>query len=176
MTKKILAILGALAIFSALQQAEARGAGGVMLTANAFMYNEKVDNNGATSEANTSIYDFKLGYLLSSGVYLGGIYALKMTDDGTTKKDGSATGASLGYVGDSGFFIQGHYFLSAKFDKLTEGTGYQGDLGYVTSVSSAILLGVELSYRNIEYKKNNDVDASVKVTELLPKLTLGFAF
>ncbi|MNK01174.1 hypothetical protein D3C87_189690 [compost metagenome] len=183
MTKKILTALGAILAFSAAPSAEAArggggGSGGVMLTANAFMYNQKIDNNGTEAEANTSIYDIKLGYLGGSGLYLGAIYSLKNTDDGTNKKDGSAYGGSIGYIGSRGFFIQGHYLASAKFDRYSDGSGYQADFGYMTSVSSSVLLGVELSYRSIEYKKDDNTSATIsrKETELTPKLTIGFAF
>jgi len=159
-------------------QAQARGSSsGVLLTANAFIYNSTDEVNGSKNEAKNSVYDLKLGYLTGSGLYLGGIYSIRNVDNGSSK-DGKSLGGSIGYVGASGFFVMGHYIASAEFGDLKEGTGFQGDLGYITNVTGAFIVGVELTYRSIEYKKD-ETDPSVskhKKDELMPMLTVGFVF
>ncbi|WP_415062456.1 hypothetical protein [Bdellovibrio sp.] len=178
MKKNILA-LAALLITSAMASfAQARGsASGVMLTANAFMYNTTIETASGKADSKSSIYDVKLGYLMGSGLYLGGIYSIR-NQSGASSSDGKATGASLGYVGSSGFFLKGHYILTAENDIYKEGTGFQGDFGYLTNVTGAFIVGVELTYRTIEYKKS-DADPSftkLKQDELFPMLTVGFVF
>lgn len=178
MRTKILA-LGALLVTSMVASfAQARGSSsGVMLTANAFMYNTTVNDDGAKSEAKNSIYDIKLGYLTGSGLYLGGLYSIRNVS-GTSTTDGKAMGGSLGYVAANGFFLMGHYIASAEFGDFKEGTGLQGDFGYITNVTGAFVVGVELSYRSIEYKKSdtNPALGKYKMDELMPLLTVGFVF
>lgn len=164
--------------------AQARGSGsGVLFTLNAFYYSNKaeVQAGGATasSESKNSIYDVKLGYLGGSGLYLGGIYTSRSSDSGGTATTGTATGASLGYVGSSGFYLMGHYLLSAtEGDNYKEGSGIQADLGYMTAVSGNLIVGVELTYRSITYKKdeNNAALTSYKHDEVMPLLTIGYLF
>lgn len=159
--------------------AQARGsASGIMLTGNVFMYNSTDDNGTSKVEAKNSIYDIKLGYLTGSGLYLGAIYTIRNLDNGTTSKDGKQLGGSLGYVASNGFFVQGHYIASAEFGDLKEGSGYQGDVGFITNVTGAFIVGVELTYRSIEYKKDdtNPSAPKYKKDELLPMLTVGFVF
>jgi len=158
--------------------AQARSSSGVMVTANAFMYNVTTqDTPGTKVDSKMSIYDFKVGYLTGSGLYLGGLYTMRNQENGTSE-DGKALGASLGYVGAEGFFIKGHYILSAEREEYKEGTGVQADFGYLTSVTSTFMVGVELTYRSIEYKKNDGIPSldSRKQEELFPMLTVGFVF
>lgn len=159
---------------------QAASSSGVLVTANAFMYNSTVEQTpGAGAvESKSSIYDMKLGYLSSSGLYLGGIYTIKNSETDSGSTDGSAMGASLGYVGARGFYVKGHYLVSGTYGDFKEGTGVQGDLGYMASVSSSMVVGVELTYRSMEYKKK-DGDPSLesyKQSELLPLMTIGFIF
>lgn len=151
------------------------GEGGVLLDLNAFMYNQKSDNNGTTSESNTAIYDIKLGYLPGSGLYLGGIYTSR-NHSGNLSDSGSATGLSAGYMGESGFYLMGHYYFTATNGDYKEGSGYQADFGYLALVSGAFYVGTELTYRSIKYKKLNNVDADYTSTELFPMLTVAFVF
>ncbi|NUN05668.1 MAG: hypothetical protein HUU57_07895 [Bdellovibrio sp.] len=179
--KKTLLVLGVFcATALATVTAQARGSSsGVMATANVFMYNSAADvTPGGTSDSKSSIYDIKIGYLGGSGLYLGGIYTMRSSSDGVTTTDGKALGASVGYVGATGFFIKGHYLLSAEAGDYKEGTGIQADFGYFTNVTGSFIVGVELTYRSIEYKKNDAIPAleKYKSTELFPMLSVGFVF
>ncbi len=179
MLNKILALaVVCVASFSSLQ-VQARGSSsGVMLTANAFMYNITAqDTPGSKSESKLSVYDVKLGYLMGNGFYLGGIYSTRNATNNSSE-DGKAMGASAGYIGSGGFFLKGHYILSAERGIYKEGSGVQGDFGYLTNVTSSFMVGVELTYRSIDYKKsdNNSSLESHKQEELFPMLTVGFVF
>ena len=179
--KKALLVLG---VFCATAMtaltAQARGSSsGVMVTANAFMYNNTTDvTPGGSSDSKSSIYDIKIGYLGGGGLYLGGIYTMRNSSSGSSTSDGKALGASVGYVGATGFFIKGHYLLSAEAGDYKEGTGIQADFGYITNVTGAFMVGVELTYRSIEYKKNDSAPGleKYKTSELFPMLTVGFVF
>lgn len=176
MRTKILALAVLLTTSMAASLAQARGsASGVMVLANAFIYNSTDEDNGTKVESKNSVYDIKLGYLTGSGLYLGGLYTIRNSESGGSSSDGKALGGSVGYVGANGFFVMGHYIASAELgDDLKEGTGIQGDLGYITNVTGAFVVGVELTYRSIEYKKADD--SKYKKDELMPLLTVGFVF
>lgn len=181
MLKKILgyAIIFGLSSFALSAQAARGSSSGVIFSLNTFMYNTTSESTpGSKSDSKISLYDLKLGYLDGSGMYLGGIYSSKSSESSNVTRNGSAVGASLGYVGSQGFFITGHYLASATYDTLEEGSGIQVDLGYLNNVTGPLLMGVELSYRAMEYKKdkNNSSLESYKTSELMPMLTIGFVF
>lgn len=178
MKARILSV--AILVFSGVltSYAQARSSSGVMATANAFMYNLTVESTpGGKAESKLSIYDIKLGYLNGGGLYLGGLYTMRNQENGSSE-DGNALGASIGYVGSAGFFVKGHYILSAERGDFKEGTGVQADFGYLTNVTSSFMVGVELTYRSIDYKKNAGIPGltSYKQEELFPMLTVGFVF
>ncbi len=180
MSKSIFQVLCVLASLCAGSVAMARGGGsgnGVILTANAFVYNTTVEvPSGAASESNISIYDIKMGYLSASGLYWGGLYTVR-NQSGDTDQAGHAVGGSLGYFGANGFYLKGHYILQATQGDYDEGTGVQGDFGYLAGVSGSFYVGVELTYRSIEYKKQLSAPiAGYKVSQLFPMLTVGFVF
>lgn len=166
-------------VLSLSAEAARSSSSGIIVTANAYMYNTTTEvTPGSRTESTSSIYDFKLGYLSGSGIYLGGIYTLRRSEISNVVTDGNATGGSLGYVASSGIFLKGHYLASAEHGSYKEGTGYQVDLGYLSNVTGPLLIGVELTYRSLSYKKDTDsagIDKVVK-TELMPLLSLGFVF
>ena len=183
MRLQVLAIAAVMMTSAFGSLAQARGSSsGVMATLNAYMYNQSSEatagSSTSSSESNNSIYDLKLGYLTGNGLYLGGLYTMRSAKSGSTTTDGKNLGASVGYVGASGFFIQGHYILSAEYGDLKEGTGLQADLGYINNITGNFLVGVELTYRSVEYKKDesNPSMDKYKLTELFPMLTVGFVF
>lgn len=179
MFKKLSILLAVAMMATTFNQAFAATANGVLFSANAFMYNSTTDTTpGTQSKSNNSIYDLKLGYLTGSGLYMGGLYSLRKVETDSSTQDGSALGASVGYIGASGFFIKGHYLLSATNGDLEEGTGMQADVGYIATVGGPFIVGVELTYRSIEYKKHKTVPTleKLKNDELFPMLTLGFLF
>lgn len=167
--------------------AMARGGGsGILFDANLFYTSTKAEttNQGSTNatvnaDSTNAIYDIKLGYLSDSGLYFGGIYTSRsdslLNQSGSS---GSATGASLGYMADSGLFVHAHYLVSAKMGVYSEGTGYQADFGYKASMGSGWLLGAELTYRSMSYKKStsNSNLETYKLTEVLPMISIGFIF
>lgn len=180
---QVLAIAALMTVSVFVSSAQARGSSsGVMATLNAYMYNQTVETTSggasSSSEADSIIYDLKLGYLTGSGLYLGGLYTMRNSKSGSTTTEGKNLGASVGYFGANGFFIKGHYILSAEYGDLKEGTGLQADLGYINNITGNFLVGVELTYRSVEYKKDESSPSldKYKLTELFPMLTVGFVF
>lgn len=179
MSKKILAVAMMALGVGLAAKSQAASSSGVLATANVYMYNNSIEQTpGGESDSKSSVYDIKLGYLNGSGLYLGGLYTIRKTESGSSSTDGNALGASIGYVGASGFYVKGHYIASATFGDFKEGTGFQGDLGYLTTVGNSFVVGVELTHRIIDYKKNDSIAGldSYKMTETFPMLTVGFIF
>jgi hypothetical protein len=110
---------------------------------------------------------------------VGGLYTSRsnnvLDQSGT---NGSATGVSLGYMGAAGIFLQGHYLTNASYGTFSEGTGVQADVGYKAGMGSGWLLGGELSYRSISYKKQSDNAGldTYKITEVIPMISIGYLF
>lgn len=165
--------------------ANAAGGSGILFDMNLFYDSWKAEtsNTGSTNatvtgDSASSIYDIKLGYLMTSGFYIGGLYTSRSNTITQTTTSGSATGVSFGYMGQAGLFVQGHYLMSATSGTYSEGSGMQLDVGYKAGVGSGLLLGAELTYRNIDYKKDsgNANLASYKTTEVLPMVSIGYLF
>ena len=149
---------------------------GVIATANLFTYElTTTDDPGISSTSKTSLYDIKLGYLSPSGLYLGALYTSRNTTE-ILSETGKALGASVGYFGTNGFFLKGHYLLSAERGYYKKGSGLQAEVGYLTHISDAFIVGVELTHRSITYTENEWIPLldNRKETELFPLLTIGF--
>lgn len=150
----------------------------VIITANVFIYESKAETTpGGASESKVTIYDFKGGYLIDRGWYLGAIYTMRSSQNGSGDESGTALGASGGYYFQNGFYLAGHYIFDAKLGDFKEGSGFQVDFGYITSVSGSLYVGVELTHRSITYKSNDTaVIDKHTVTEMMPMLTVGIRF
>ncbi|MBX2986331.1 MAG: hypothetical protein KF802_00405 [Bdellovibrionaceae bacterium] len=137
---------------------------------------------GKSSQTNT---DLGLGYIFSSGLYLGVAMDSMSGESGGDKPKSSAMGLSLGYMG-RGFLFHAHYFLSGSYDandttKWSSGSGIGVNLGYLFNVAGNFHLGGGIAYRSLEFKKlkANDVDvddSSAKVTTTEPRLLFAFVF
>jgi hypothetical protein len=161
------------------------GGSGVLLDANLYYHSartETKDVGGVSktlSDGTTAIYDIKLGYLMSEGLYIGGIYTSRSDSAlNLSGNSGSATGASVGYMAGTGIFVMGHYLVSGTYGTYSDGSGIQADFGYKAGMGSGWLLGAELSYRSMTYKKDSSNAAldSYKVTELFPMVSVGYLF
>ena len=180
----VLSVASTLA-FAGTSHARSGGGSGVLFDVNLYYGSSKSATKltGGTETTNSdnssAIYDIKLGYLSDSGLYFGGIYTSRsdsaLNASGT---NGSAMGASIGYFGSMGFFIQGHYLLSAEYGPYKEGKGIQVDVGYKAGVGSGWLLGGELTYRSIGYKKHDTISNldTYTLTEVVPMISIGYLF
>ena len=187
--KKIYFMLFLLAlIFNPSQQAQARGGGQdwmLDIDLSYLSYKSEASVNGTTSsgESSTTYYDITLGYMLSSNLMVGGIYATKNYKDSSgatisTSTSANALGATLGYVFENGAYLNGTYFLSATDDQYKKGSGFGLDLGWRTFTSGSFFIGGKLSYRSLKYTENTAISGfeSQTNTSTLPYLTFGFGF
>ncbi|MBX3040514.1 MAG: hypothetical protein KF789_07410 [Bdellovibrionaceae bacterium] len=173
---------------SAYAQRRSAGGGGVYLGIGAMYDSSKVttDNAGTETEdkSTTTTLDGDLGYIFSSGLYLGAAYTSLSADSNGVKPKGSAMGVGLGYM-KGGFLGKLSYYLSGQVeagnDKNSEGTGLGVDIGYLFPVAGSFNLGASLAYRDMKYKKVElsgvEVpNSSVKSTTISPRLLFAFTF
>lgn len=129
------------------------------------------------TEFNQQIINLKLGYLDTSGLYLGVAYDMESREygSGATDQDRDSLGATVGYI-SGGWQILGSYYFKSELEDY-EGTGYAVDLGYVFNVGS-IGIGPLLSYRHWEYDEQNGATVNPKVehNNVLPSIQFYFVF
>jgi len=148
-------------------------------SASYFTQDDEVD--GVTSESELSTYDFKLGYVHSSGLFLGGMYQMSSVNDDKA----TAVGPTLGFKHFSGFYALFTYFLMAEQDSgatttFTDGMGPQIDVGWMFPLTYMFYIGPQISYRSINYSKADISGASTEVdytrSNVLPYISLWFRF
>lgn len=136
--------------------------GGMQLSPSFSYFNETVKQGSTDSGDSGTLIDIKLGYLMDSGIYIGGLYTTNSYSQksGATTTTGALTayGPSLGYFYRSLFLIF-TYGLSAErtYGSTTykKGTATQFDFGYLFSVGSSFSIGPSLSIRSYTYKETN---------------------
>lgn len=144
---------------------------------------EEQENAGVSvGEYTKSFYDFRLGYLHSSGLYLGGMYSMFSYDSGFNQK-GFAVGPTIGFSHYSGFYALFTYFLMAELDvdattTMTDGMGPQIDIGWAFPITSMFHLGPQITYRSITFDKADPGSVSIDVTQsdIMPGINLWFNF
>lgn len=146
---------------------------------------EKQDDNGAISENKLTFYDFRLGYIHASGLYLGAMYSMTGIADTNNSNSGYAAGPTLGFSHYSGFYGLFTYYLIAEqntssVQKYTGGMGPQIDIGWAFPVTPMFHLGPQLSYRSVKYDKSvtGGVSTSTDFTRsnIVPAIVLWFNF
>lgn len=191
----LVAITVAVTATLAAPAAQARGGGsgyylGVhLLPSNA---SEKIEagTSGLTDvevSANSMTLEALLGFNFGR-LYVGGIYHSRTTslEPGDDPKL-TATGASLG-VFYGGLVVMGHYFFQATSESgdaagsgWSAGSGVGADVGFMFPLSSNFVMGANIAYRSLSFKKYDDGtteydDAVDTKTETAPRLTVGFIF
>ncbi len=180
-------VVSALVLAAGQSFAKGGSGDGVLLSLNPMYKTQKIESSGVTSaDIKSTLMDINLGYQMGNGLYLGLLYITDSIDSSGTKSSITGYGPSVGYM-KNGWFVHGHYILSSEYDdntsnadKFNKGTGMQVDFGYLAMISGPFYLGVEMSYRALEYKNaqisNVDVATSLKFTDMMPKLRLTFIF
>ena len=130
---------------------------------------------GSTAESELSIYNFKLGMTLASGLYVGGVYDMEAMDD----NDRTSYGLGVGYIKD-GWNLHFTYFLSSERESGSSeytGTGMNFEIGYLFPLGSWSL-GPTLRYRMFTYDEYDDASINPERDEnrFLPYVTLQFMF
>jgi hypothetical protein len=163
--------------------------GSVIFGGNMGVYNSK-SNTAETVETDTQVsqFDGNLGYVFSSGIYIGGIYAqsTSQTHGSTLKPESTQYGGSLGYFTNGGLLFQAHYFSHAEIKSATatanrvSGSGSQFDIGFIKNLWGPIFVGGQISSRTLDYKKLDTAgvlsNSAHTVKELFPALRLSFVW
>lgn len=130
-----------------------------------------VDN----SESSSLMIDLRLGTLIGTSFYVGGIYHIERDDAGASDTNAWAAGPSAGiYLGN--FSLIGSYHLISErttgASKLTEGAGPQVDIAYAFELGSSVKLGPQFTWREITYQS----PTTRKYGSLRPYVALFFEF
>lgn len=141
---------------------------------------ETKTEGGNETELTHTMFDIRLGYIMTSSFYLGAIYAQDTRDTGDNEFVRSSYGPTLGFIKDE-FVILFHYFISSEDDYETvvyEGTGMQLDIGYYMRVGSSTRIGPQLSYKKFTYTKNKDgsLDKDREETRFEPYVAFAWEF
>ena len=73
-------------------------------------------STGNTWQSNTTLADFKLGYLTENQIYVGGIYSSRNDSQlGGTNATGTSAGFGLGKFGAQGFNVRAFYKFNENF-------------------------------------------------------------
>ena len=124
----------------------------------------------------TSVYDIKLGYISSSGIFWGGEYSTRNDSGLTTSSNGGTGAAGLGYFWGSGFHARTYYRINESWGDYTNGSGFQADVGYMVNMTSNFYLGLLVSHRQVTFTSNDTITAfsSFVKKDTQPMLTFGF--
>ena len=145
---------------------------------------EKYETAGVSSEGTTIMLDLRAGFVLNSGLFLGGTYAYEGYDTGSDDGTASSLAPTVGYF-NSGFLamLTYHFMATTELDATTdliEGAGPQIDIGYVLPVTDSFHLGPQLRWRSLDYGKVETggvkFDADHKATTIQPMINLWFMF
>jgi hypothetical protein len=150
----------------------------IVFNPSAFYYMRDDDGTNSNARFTQQITNLKLGYLDSSGLYLGIAYDMESrqyNSSTVSDEDRKSTGATIGYE-SGGWSILGTYYFTSELEAY-DGNGWTADLGYVFNMGS-IGIGPLLSYRHWEYDKKNGASVNPKVQQVnfLPSIQFQFVF
>lgn len=157
----------------------------VFAPAASYFKQEDETDGVASGEMEFSTYDFKLGYVGGSGLYLGGMYQMRKGSIAGVDASGTAVGPTLGFNHYSGFYALFTYFLMATEEvapsvEFTDGMGPQIDVGWVFPITRVFMIGPQISYRSIGYDKvdnaGTETDTDFTRSNILPYISLWFRF
>lgn len=123
--------------------------------------------------------DFRLGYLMSGGIYVGALYS-RSTSIGAGGTEQESFGNGIGFFYSSVALIGTYYFTSVNKEsnnsttiKRSEGSGYQLDLSVMVPVTSAIHIGAVLTQKVLTFQKL-EVNGVVTVDRKILSYTYPF--
>lgn len=134
------------------------------------------------------IADLRLGYMHSSGLFLGGMYSINNIDHFDDEDKGYSAGPTIGYSHYSGFYTLFTYHIIGQLElgrstptqKFTNGMGPQVDLGWVFPLTSSFSLGPQITYKALTYSKQDlggtETTVDTAVTEINPYIAFWFHF
>jgi hypothetical protein len=151
----------------------------------AFTYmSHTVETNVGKGESTLLSVDLHAGYLMSSGLFLGGFYGYETEGSVNTDFNATSLAPTIGYFGDGFLALFSYHFMASREtgvnSKLVDGSGPQIDIGYVLPVTGSFSIGPQFRWRSIDYDKEeqNGVETAVsyKITQIHPMISLWFQF
>ncbi len=155
-----------------------------------FQTNQDSYSSGSISgetKSNNNVLEYKFGYLMNNGLYLGGIFSNFETTTNASTESRNIQGATVGYM-QNGFFGMAHFFFLGKY-KLSSGTEFSEpalfninfDVGYCAMMNSNVFYGVQMAYRNLSFAKVTPSGGSTssltyKMSDFYPMFNLGIIF
>jgi hypothetical protein len=147
---------------------------------------ESTPNTTNTSSTSTML-DFRLGYVLPMGLYVGGTYSHMNQEfcagNTCTDSSGFLLGPTVGYFSMMGFYTLLTYHImgeSGDGPTNTGGRGPQVDVGWVFPITAYFSLGPQLTWRNVEYEQQENNGVTVDTDEnnsfIAPYISLWFMF
>ena len=150
---------------------------------------EQSQPSSSSGDSSKLMIDGKIGYVLSNGIFLGGMYShIGGMDIFGGEGSGYNLGASFGYMASMGFYIIGTYHLLGDYtvtqmaveNKYSGAKGPQVNIGWVFPLASSFYLGPEISWRQIEWNKIEasgvSADTDLKFTNIEPSISFWFMF
>ena len=147
-------------------------------------YTERTADSDVKQKSKLTIIDFRLGYKMDSGLYIGGIYSLQDETLNVESSD-SYLGLSVGWMMEQ-LFVVGSYLIYGEKDlsaggvKYSKGNGFQLDVMYLFPLLPDVFLGPQLSYLMVDFKDRqvNGVSTSsdFKTSGITPAMNLTVRF
>jgi hypothetical protein len=139
----------------------------------------------STSETTNRIMQFRAGYALWSGLYLGASYEQGVQDTGSLEITRSSFGPTIGYM-NQGFHVMGTYFINSELDfdngVVYNGSGMQFDLAYLFEINYSVHIGPQIAYKVFTYDETEtggntvDLNPEREDTAIDPSLVLRINF
>ncbi len=136
-------------------------------------------------KASNTVLEYKAGYLMNNGLYLGGIFSNFESTSNSSTENRNVQGLSVGYI-QNGFFGMAHLFIFGKYKlssgtEFSEPTGINFDFGYCAMMNSNVFYGVQMAYRNVSFAKVTPSGGSTssltyKMSDFYPMFNLGVIF
>ena len=168
-----------LTLFASLAQA------GFVFTPSITYMTQDVDDGTTPQDVKLTLIDMRLGYIMDFGLYVGGMYSIQDQDIFSNDSSDAFFGPSVGYY-NSGFFAVATLFIHGEKDfsqgntKLTNVSGFQVDLSYLTPITDGVFLGPQLTYQSVEFAEAEVAGVSSSTnfsfTSVSPYFSLLFMF
>jgi hypothetical protein len=127
------------------------------------------------SETSSLIADLRLGTVIGTSFYVGGIYHIQRDDSNGSSTNAWAAGPTAGlYLGNFSLIFSYHLISERQTPsvKYTEGKGPQVDVAYAFDLGSGVKMGPQITWRELQY----DAPTTKTVGSLRPYVAFFFEF
>ncbi len=169
-------------IFSTSMANAAGGGTGWVFNPALFYQSLSITSGGSTASSSSTLIDARLGYVMSSNIYLGGYYNTTSDSSASSSLTDTAMGVDLGYY--SGAFSAILTYILGADDQTSstdtrKGKGFALTLGYAFS-AGGWGFGPQLMYDSITWDKlvssGTESTIDIKTSTILPRFAFWFHF